>query len=326
MIRKNLPVKKENKAEEMGLKSLMIKFLDYEKSRGKSKGTLIKYKKGLVVFFHFLEEDGISTIDQINKKHMLKYFISLSNYIGVRGQPASNSYKNHLLWSVKVFFRFMVRFDFLAKDPSLDLESIKEEKGLPRTCLNKKEMLAILEKPALSNDPLCLRDKAIMEILFSTGMRSNEMCSLNIEDIDYQQGMVRINNPKGGKVYQRIVPIGDLAIKDIKKYMREARPQIINSEGKALFLSFSGKRIQCEAVLNIVKKYAYQCGFRKNITPHSFRVTCATMMLRNGADIRYVQEQLGHKKITSTQIYTRLVPVDLKNAHRRFHPRERRKE
>jgi integrase/recombinase XerD len=322
---RNLPVKEENTENETGLKSLMIKFLDYEKSRDKSKSTVYKYQKGIEEFFLFMEENGMGTLDQVNKKHMLKFFTSLCNYIGVRGQPASNSHKNHLLWSVKMFFRFLVRFDFLTKDPSLDLECIKEEKGLPTSCLNKKEVFELLQRPQLSHDPLSCRDKAIMELLFSTGMRSNEMCSLNIEDIDYHMGMVRINNPKGGKGYQRIVPVGGLAIKYIKTYMKDSRPQITQGDAKALFLSFSGRRIQTEAVLNIIKKYAFQCGFRKNITPHSFGVTCATMMLKNGADIRYVQEQLGHKKITSTQIYTRLMPLDLKHAHRRFHPRESRK-
>jgi integrase/recombinase XerD len=106
--------------------------------------------------------------------------------------------------------------------------------------------------------------------------------------------------------------------------LNDARPQLEDGDGKALFISYSGKRLKKGAVLNLVKKYVHECGFRKNITVHSFRVTCATLMLKNGADIRYVQEQLGHKRITSTQLYTRLMPVDLKAVHQRCHPRERK--
>ena len=190
--------------------------------------------------------------------------------------------------------------------------------------MNEKEVIKILEQPSLSNDPLTLRDRAIMEVLFSTGIRNNELCFLNIEDLNYHHEMVRINTPKGGAGFQRVIPIGSIALEVVSKYLKEGRPKIASGDPKALFLSYSGNRLQTEGVLNIVKKYAHECGFRKNITTHSFRVTCATEMLRNRADIRYVQEQLGHKNITSTQIYTRLAPMDLKAIHKKCHPREKK--
>ena len=154
-------------------------------------------------------------------------------------------------------------------------------------------------------------------------MRNNELCSLNIDDVDHHNEMIRINAPKGGAKYQRVIPVGKVALEHLVKYIKVARPQIENGDPKALFLSFMGHRLQTEAILNVVKKWVDECSFRKKVTPHSFRVTCATMMLKNGADIRFVQEQLGHKRITSTQVYTRLAPMDLKSIHRKCHPREK---
>jgi len=315
------PVPENNLTE---LDKLNMKFLEYELAIGKDQSTIKMYKKSVEVFFQYLEEKGVENLAQVNKRLLLEYYTFLCNYVGARGNPVSNGYKNHMLWSMRLFFRFLVRFDYLPKDPSLDLESIKEEKGLPRTCMNEKEVFELLEQPRLNHNPLIARDKAMMEILFSTGIRSNELCSLNLEDVDHQQEMVRVNSPKGGAGYQRIIPVGKVALEYLDIYLRDARPALENGDGKALFLSYAGHRLHNEAVLLMVKKYAHECGFRKNITTHSFRVTCATLMLKNGADIRYVQEQLGHKKITSTQVYTRLTPLDLKSIHQRCHPREKK--
>lgn len=298
-------------------------FLQYELTKGKCHSTVQWYKNSVEVFYGYLEENGVSNLAQVNKRILLNYYYFLNNMKTIKGVPPTNSHKNKLIWTVKLLFRFLVRYDKLAKDPTFDLEPVKEESGLPRDFMNEKEVTRMLEQPVLSNDPLTVRDRAIMEVLFSTGMRSNELCSMNIEDVDFQQGMVRINAPKGGVQFQRIIPIGRIALEVLSKYLNDARQKIESDDPKALFLSYSGRRLQTEGVLNIVKKYAHECGFRKKITTHSFRVTCATEMLRNRADKRYVQEQLGHRSISSTQIYTRLAPMDLKNIHSKCHPREK---
>ena len=261
---------------------------------------------------------------QVNKRMMSDYYIYISNYVGVRGNPASSGYKGYLLWGVKLFFRFLIRDEYLTKDPCVDLETIKIERPLPKNYLNEKEVFQLINKPRLNHDPLSYRDKAILEVLFSTAIRCNELVSLNIEDIDFYQEMLRVNNPKGGKSRQRVVPIDRTTLETVRKYLKVARPQLDNGDEKALFVSYRGHRLINDSVLNIVKKYAHQCGFRKNITTHSLRVTCATLLHKNGAPIRHIQEQLGHKLITSTQIYTRLLPLDLKSVHRRCHPLEKR--
>jgi len=321
---KTLPDKPKGNNDLTELEEMGVKFCEYETSKGKRPNTIVMYKKGLQVFIHYMEEQGILNFAQVTRRHCMNYFNYISTYVGDRGNPASNCYKNHFINALKLFFAWLVRYEYLRIDPSEDLESFKEQKGLPHTCMNEREVEKLLEQPALSRDPLNIRDKAVMEVLFSTGIRNNELCGLNIEDIDNQQGLIRIDHPKGGDDYQRVIPIGEEAIKYVELYLKEARPALENGDPKALFVSQNGHRLQNETVLNIVKKYAFQCGFRKKITPHSFRVTCATSMHRNGADILYVQKQLGHKRITSTERYTRLNPKDLKQIHKQCHPRERK--
>lgn len=326
IIEKSKTLSRQPKPQEdlTEMDKLKLKFLEYELAKGKSLKTIQHYRKGLEVFFGFLKERGIQNLAQVNKRSLLDYYTYLCNYIGVRGRAISNGFKAHMLLSMQLFFRFLVRFDFLPKDPSLDLESIHYEDGLPTSYMNEKEVFELLEQPKLNSNPLTTRDKAIMEVLFSTGIRSNELCQLNIEDIDQQQELVRINSPKGGASYQRVIPIGKVALDYLNLYFQQARPRLENGDVKTLFLSYSGHRLTNDSLLRIVKKYAFESGLRKHITTHSFRVTCATLMLKNGADIRYVQEQLGHKRITSTQVYTRLTPLDLKRIHQKCHPRERK--
>jgi len=320
---KSLPKKPKPKQQLTPLEELGMKFIEYETTKGKVKNTINGYKRGLDIFFEYLEKKGIYTMAQVTKRTLLDYYNCLYNYKTKKGEDVSSGSKARYLWVVRAFCRFLTRFDYIDKDPAFDLEPIKEERGLPRTCMNEREVLKLLETPNINN-VLGIRDKAILETLFSTGVRANELCHLNIEDIDYQQGTVRINKAKGGKNYQRVVAIGKIALDYLSRYLKDARPRLETGDRQALFLSYSGRRLDTEGLWKLVKKYVFEAGIRKPVTPHSFRVTCATLMLRNGADIRYVQEQLGHKKITSTQIYTRLMPHDLKTIHTKCHPRERK--
>lgn len=319
---KEIKPKPETKQVLTEFSKLKLTFLEYQLTIGKSKNTIKKYRKSLEIFFAFLGEQGIDNVAQINKRILLEYYSYICHYVGVKGNLASNCYKNQMIWTIKIFFRFLVRYDYLTNDVSVELQSVKEEKGLPRVCMTDQEVMKLINMPDVKT-PLGLRDKAILELLYSSGIRSNELRSINIDDIDLSYGAVRINCPKGGMNYQRIVPIGQSAIDIINCYLINSRAVLDNCSTKALFLSYKGQRLNNDSILNIVKKYVFKCGFRKNITTHSFRVSCATSMLRNGADIRYVQEQLGHKRITSTQIYTRLNCTDLKRIHKLFHPRER---
>lgn len=313
------PVEKDNLTERDELK---LKFLEYEKGRGLSRGTVKKYKKGIEVFYEFLDNKDISELTQIDKRLLWEYYTYVCTYEGGRGNPASNGYKNHILGALKQFFGFLVRFDFLLDDPRVNWEPFREERGLSYTYMNQREINMLLEAPLLTQERLRLRDKAILEMLYATGLRSNELCCLDVEDIDFEEEMVRVRSPKGGKKYQRVVPVGQIALKYLRLYVEKERPGIhLGYNDEALFLSYWGKRLNNNAILDIVKKHAFQCGLRKRITTHSLRVTCATDMLKNGADIQHVQQQLGHERLTSTQIYTRINAIELKKVHSIYHPR-----
>lgn len=163
---------------------------------------------------------------------------------------------------------------------------------------------------------------AILEALYSTGIRTGELINLTLYDIDPQKGLLKINKGKGQK--DRIVPIGKLACKYIKKYLRTARPKLQNSsKDQTLFLTQRGNRFERANFGKIIQKYAKLANLKKRICPHSFRHTCATQMLEEGADIRYIQELLGHQSLQTTQIYTRVTIKDLKRIHSKFHPREK---
>ncbi len=317
----NLPPKPIKTDKLTELDELKIKFLEYALARGFSKGTIKWYKKGIEVFYEFIINKDISTLTQVDKRLLWDYYSYVCSYKGERGNPASNGYKNRFLRALKVFFRFLLRFEFLHDDPRVDWESFQDKGSLHFTCMNKKEINTLLDAPMASQERLKLRDKAILEMLYSTGLRSNELRSLDIEDIDYEQEMVHVRSPKGGAKYQRVVPIGKMALEYLSLYLKEERPRIDFEDSQALFLSFWGKRLRKDGILDIVKKYVFQCGLRKRITTHSLRVTCATDMLRKGADIRYVQEHLGHVRLNSTQVYTRVNATDLKRVHKRYHPR-----
>lgn len=316
------PVKKDKLTE---LEELKITFLNYQSNRNLSKDTVRKYKKGIEVFYAFLDNKDISKLDQITNRLLWEYYEYIrNNYKGDRGNPLSGGHKNCILGSLNLFFAFLVRFDFLLDDPRVNWQPFKKTEGLPYTYMNRKEIKKLLEAPLVVNERLALRDKAILETFYSTALRSNELSSLDLEDIDFEEGLVRVRTPKGGANYQRVVPIGQMALKYIRLYLKKERPDInFAYDNEALFLSYRGKRLQKSAILDIVKKYAFYCGFRKNITTHCLRVTCATDMLKHGADIEDVQQQLGHAKLASTQLYTRINVMDLKKVHDKYHPRER---
>lgn len=319
---KNLPqqpVEKDNSTERDRLK---LKFLEYQSGRALSKGTIKKYKKGIEVFYEFLDSKDISELAQVNERLLWEYYNYICTYEGGRGNPAGNGYKNHILGALNLFFKFLVNFEFIDNDPRVNWESFKETRGLSYTYMNRREINLLLEAPLLTQERLRFRDKAILEMLYATGLRSNELCCLDVEDIDFEEEMVRVRSPKGGKKYQRVVPVGQIALKYLKLYVEKERDNIDFAYGnEALFLSYRGKRLNNNAILDIVKKHAFQCGLRKRITTHSLRVTCATDMLKNGAGIHHVQQQLGHEKLTSTQIYTRINAIELKKVHSICHPR-----
>lgn len=316
--KKPLIEKQEPSTEPTKLELLTEKYISWRLAQGYRYDCRQELRK----FLRRLVMRGVPDFSLVTKQDILDYQNYLAQQKTREGKPYKiNTIRDYLV-TVWCLFRFLTNYEFIQKNPCATLEPLKKEQGLPRVLMTQAEVQKILNAPDILT-PVGIRDKAIMEVLYSTGMRANELANLTLGDIDFGSGTVKIMQPKGGVSFQRVVPIGLIACEWIKRYVSESRP-LINKQNKSyLFFTTGGNQIDSSTLGQILKEYIFRVGLRKNITSHSFRVTCATHMLKNDADIRYVQEQLGHHSITSTQLYTRLIPKDLKRIHEKCHPRER---
>ena len=275
-------------------------------------------------FFTFLESLNITHIDQITKEAVTAYQVELYERINKKGLPDTVSTQNGMLSSVKQFTRFLKERDYIVSDPAHDIRYAKQPKQLPRVVLTRSEAGKIMHAPD-TRTVIGYRDRTILEVLYSSGIRKEELNSLTLSDVDYNDGFLRIIQGKGKK--DRIVPMGKIACRYLENYIKSVRPELIKDPyNNHLFLSLRGGRLSKNMVWEIVKKYAKKAKIRKNVHPHTFRHSCATLMLKNKADLRTIQKLLGHTSLTSTQVYTHLSIVDLKQVHKRCHPREKDKE
>lgn len=307
---------------------------DLETFRDKYKEhlTILNYAAGTIKghifylnrFFKYLRENNIVEITGVTKDTVRDYQIHIFEEINPRGRPNSVSTQNNKLQAVKGFFSFLCENDYLAGDPAKDITYAKEPQRLPRSILTRPEMTKMLHTPD-TKTVLGYRDRTILEVLYSTGIRREEITNLLLQDVDYTEGYVRINCGKGRK--DRVVPIGKIACRYLENYIKAVRPSLIRDPyNNHLFLSLRGNRLSKNMVWEIVKRYAKDSKLKKNISPHTFRHTCATLMLRNKANVRHIQELLGHASLDSTQVYASVSITDLKEVHSRCHPRERDKE
>lgn len=251
------------------------------------------------------------------------YQVHLYEEINFKGRPNSAASQNNALKVVKSFFAFLHEKGYIPGDPAKDASYARVPKRLPRSILTKTEVKKILHAPDTTT-LLGYRDRTILEVLYSTAIRKEEINSLLVDDVDYAQGFLRVNEGKGKK--DRVVPLGKIACRYLESYIQAVRPALLKTPSRCLFLSLKGNRLSKNVIWKMVKGYAKKARITKTISPHTFRHTCATLMLRNKANIRHVQEMLGHTSLTSTQIYTSVSIVDLKEVHSKCHPREKDKE
>jgi integrase/recombinase XerD len=219
--------------------------------------------------------------------------------------------------SIRAFYQFLVRDKFIDKDPSIHLETPKIEKRLPKV-LSVEEVERLLDSPPM-NHPAGLRDKAMLELLYATGIRVSELVNLSVLDVNLEMGFVKCMG-KGSK--ERIIPLGSVAIQMVRHYLQAGRPRLVKEQGEtALFLNHVGKQITRQGFWKIIKRYAQKANVRAEITPHTLRHSFATHLLENGADLRSVQEMLGHADISTTQIYTHVTRTRIKDIYAKTHPR-----
>ena len=236
----------------------------------------------------------------------------------IRDRPLSISGQHVRLTTIQGFFKWLCRQNRLVANPAADLELPKLAQRLPKAVLTAQEAEQVLSLPPLDT-ALGLRDRALLEVLYATGIRRKELASLKLYDVDIERGTLLVRQGKGKK--DRLLPLGDRAALWVRKYIEDARSQIvIEPDERDLFLSNSGVPMSPATLGNLVHGYIKQSGIGKSGSCHLFRHAMATLMLENGADIRYVQEMLGHARLNTTEIYTHVNIQKLIEVHRLTHP------
>jgi len=279
---------------------------------GLSDNTIKGYKGDLRNFSNYLQDEGIKQFQDLRAK-MIVSFIEKEKQRGLSENSISRS-----LVTIKMLYKYMIMEGKISANPMSSVNTLKLQKHLPEV-LHYKAVEEILRAPDC-NDKLGIRDKAILELMYATGARVSEVASIKVSWINFDYGYIRCQG-KGSK--QRIVPMGAEASKSIRRYLQEVWPLLVKMEADEplLFLSRTGKKLRRENIWSIVKKYAIKAGIRSNISPHTLRHSFATHLLEGGADLRSVQEMLGHSNISTTQIYTHIDRKYLKSIHQKFHPR-----
>lgn len=294
------------------MNELITQFIHYlTVERGLAKNTLESYQRDLHAYCAYLERESFTNLNETNRMQIMGYLLHLQE----QGRATATLSRN--LASIRAFYQFLLREKFIDKDPSVNLESPKIEKKLPQV-LSVAEVETLLNGPD-TRLPSGLRDKAMLELLYATGIRVSELVSLNLSDVNLNMGFIKCFG-KGSK--ERIIPLGRLAIADVSRYLERGRPMLKKrGQEEALFLNHHGRRLSRQGFWKIIKKYAQLANSHKEITPHTLRHSFATHLLENGADLRSVQEMLGHADISTTQIYTHVTRSRLKEVYAKAHPR-----
>ncbi len=298
----------------MDISATITSFLTHVRvEKGLSPNTIAAYRRDMVKFDEFAKKRRL-TLEAVTRDVLVDFLASL-----YRQKLESRTVARHLV-TLRNFFRFAQIQDYISVDPSLNLESPKIRRTLPGY-LRLDEVELLLSQPD-EKTPLGLRDRAMLEVLYSTGLRVSELVSLRVMDLDTSVGCVRCIG-KGDK--ERIVPIGKKAVHLVDRYLRDARPRLVGKGKQALattlFINRRGSPISRVGVWKILSAYGRQAGLKVGSTPHMLRHSFATHLLERGADLRSVQLMLGHSDISTTQIYTHVVEERLKQIYKAHHPR-----
>ncbi|SFF62868.1 integrase/recombinase XerD [Halobacillus alkaliphilus] len=279
--------------------------------RGLSSNTIQSYKRDLTQYQQFLRQElNLSDWDQVTRSHIMRYLHDLND------KGRSSATVARLLSSIRLYHQFLIREKVTNEDPSLHIETPKKERKLPKV-LSSEEVDKLLS--VQTKDPLSLRNKAMLEMLYATGLRVTELVSLKVSDLHLTMGFVRCLG-KGSK--ERIIPLGDLAKEAVQTYLEQGRGALVkNKKTEELFVNHHGNKLSRQGFWKILKAVARDAGIMKELTPHTLRHSFATHLLENGADLRAVQEMLGHADISTTQVYTHVTKTRLKDVYRSYHPR-----
>ncbi|QED48505.1 site-specific tyrosine recombinase XerD [Cytobacillus dafuensis] len=288
-----------------------IHYLIVEK--GLAKNTIMSYERDLKSYTKYLINiENLLSLNSVQRAQIIHFL----GFLKDQGK-SSKTLARHVA-SIRAFHQFLLREKSVDHDPSVHIESPQLERSLPKV-LNMQEVETLLDSPK-NTDHYGIRDKAMLELLYATGIRVSELIGLNMGDVHLTMGFVRCVG-KGNK--ERIIPIGKAAAQALDYYLKEGRSQFLSKkhQEEAFFLNHHGNRLTRQGFWKILKRLTREAGIEKELTPHTLRHSFATHLLENGADLRAVQEMLGHADISTTQIYTHVTKTRLKDVYTQFHPR-----
>ncbi|NLK73365.1 MAG: site-specific tyrosine recombinase XerD [Clostridiales bacterium] len=292
--------------------SILSNYINYLKSEKElSENSLSAYKRDISNFLAFLKEKYGLNLNEISKTIIISYILKLKN------QEKSSSTISRNIASIRSFCGYLIFKGILSNDPTVSIDSPKIQKKKPEyLTLEEVELLLNLPDDSIKG----LRDKAILEVLYATGVRVSELVDFTLEDVNVKMGFVACNGEHGKA---RIIPLGSISRKALSRYLDESRKVFINnnSEEKALFVNYNGERLTRQGLWKIIKYYTKKSGIQKQITPQILRHSFAVHLVQNGADLKSVQELLGHADISTTQIYSEVIKNRIKEVYDKAHPR-----
>ena len=298
----------------------IIRYLDYLAMRNYSPATIIDRQTSLKIFLLWAYERGLTDPAAITKPILESYQRHLWRWRKPNGKPLGSSTQRNRLSALKDFFKYLVRQNHLSANPASELEMPRPEKRLPTESLGLRQIAALLNVPDVT-DPLGIRDRAILELFYSTGLRRSELVHLDIYDLNTERQTLQIRQGKGRK--DRVVPVGTRALRWLDRYLGEVRPRLLlDPAQRSLFLTSYGEPFNPDVLSRMVSKWIKAAEIERPGSCHLLRHSCATHMLEGGADIRFIQQLLGHESLETTSIYTQVSIEQLKAVHAKTHPAE----
>ena len=292
------------------MNAIMCDFVSYLQNDKKvSANTLQSYTRDIKQFGTYIADNALD-ITRITKTHIITYMHTMQK----SGRAASSVSRS--LASVRAFYNYLIMKDVVSSNPAYHLETPKQEKKLPRI-LTTEEVEKLLSCPSLCDNDKSVRDKAMLELIYATGIKVSELISLNLDDVDVSLGYLKCIGDNSA----RIIPLGHVAVEALKTYLDNTRATMSSKDETALFVNCNGTRLTRQGFWKLIKEYAKRAEISGDITPHTLRHSFAAHLIENGADLASVQEMMGHKDISSTQVYTKLVKNRIREVYNKAHPR-----
>ncbi len=275
-----------------------------------SMNTVVSYRRDLIKFNKFMETQGVTDVQRVNPTNLNSYMLHMEK------EKFATSTISRNVATLKAFFGYLYRAGYIGTDPTIQLKAPKIEKKMPEI-LTPKEVDLLLSQPSMKTNK-GIRDRAMLELLYATGIRVSELISLKLSDVNLSASYIHCQDLNR----ERIIPFGSMAKNILKVYVREARPAMVDNEAEeVLFTNCNGTPMSRQGFWKLLKKYAKNAGIQTDITPHTLRHSFAAHLVANGADLRSVQEMLGHSDISTTQIYARMNNRRIKEVYSKAHPR-----